>query len=186
MKIFTPAEIAGMGEKAVREAYAGLRSVANKRIGRMAAQGLGPKKGMQTFAKTRGMNETEVRTALADVSRWIREPSHTVRGYKRNRDSLLDTFHQQGMDYVDENNFEDFIQYMDELREEYGSKVFDSGDAADVYNNAQRIGIPTETVKKNFNYFAEHLDEMDRMRPVRSAKGATMSAIKNKIRNLEG
>jgi hypothetical protein len=109
-----------------------------------------------------------------------------VRGYKRNRDALLDTFHQQGLDYVNENNFEDFIQYMDELREEYGSKVFDSGDAADVYNNAQRIGIPTETVKKNFNYFAEHLEEMDRMRPVRSAKGATMGAIKNKIRNLKG
>jgi len=186
MKIFTPMEIAGMGSKAVREAYAGLRSVANKRIGRMNAQGLGPSKGIQTFEKTRGMNEAEVRTALADVSRWLREPTHTVRGYKRRRSDLLDKYHEMGLNYINESNFEDFIKYMNELLEEYGAKVFDSGDAADVYNNAQRIGVPTETVKKNFIYFAEHLEEMDRMRPVRSAKGATMGAIKNKIRNLKG
>ena len=182
MKIFTPLDIKGMADSAVREAYASLRGVAQKRVGRMAAQGLG--RDLPSFPTTRGLTNEEARQQLAEVSRWIRQPAHTVRGYKRQRADMLDTFHEKGYDWVDENNFEDFIQYMEELREEYGSKAFDSGDAADVYNNAQRIGIPTETVKKNFDYFASHLEELDRMRPVRSDKGATMGAIRDKIRKL--
>lgn len=171
-----------MADSAVRSAYAALRSVAQKRVGRMAAQGLG--RDLPSFPKTRGLSNEEARQQLAEVSRWIRQPSHTVKGYKRQMAYNLERFHEKGYDFVDESNYEDFIQYMEELREEYGSKAFDSGDAADVYNNAQRIGIPTDTVKKNFDYFANHLEELDRMKPVRSEKGATMGAIRDKIRKL--
>ena len=182
MKIFTPLDIKGMADSAVREAYASLRGVAQKRVGRMAAQGLG--RDLPTFPTTRGLSNEEARQQLAEVSRWIRDPRHTVKGYKRQRAYNLERFHEKGYDWIDESNYEDFIRYMEELREEYGSKVFDSGDAVDVYNNAQRIGIPTDTIKKNFNYFAQHLEDLDRMRPVRSEKGATMGAIRDKIRKL--
>lgn len=182
MKIFTPLDIKGMADSAVREAYAALRGVAQKRVGRMAAQGLG--RDLPTFPTTRGLSNEEARQQLAEVSRWIRDPRHTVKGYKRQRAYNLDRFHEKGYDWINESNYEDFIKYMEELREEYGSKVFDSGDAVDVYNNAQRIGIPTDTIKKNFNYFAQHLEDLDRMRPVRSEKGATMGAIRDKIRKL--
>ena len=74
---------------------------------------------------------------------------------------------------------------MDDLREQYSDKIFDSSTAADVFNQTQRIGVKPETVKKNFDYFVEHLDELDRMKPVRSEKGATMRAVKDKIRKLE-
>ena len=182
MKIFTPLDIKGMADRAVREAYTSLRGVAQKRVGRMAAQGLG--RDLPSFPTTRGLTNEEARQQLAEVSRWIRDPRHTVKGYKRQRAYNLERFHEKGYDWIDESNYEDFIRYMEELREEYGSKAFDSGDAVDVYNNAQRIGIPTETVKKNFDYFASHLEEMDRMRPVRSERGAAMGAIRDKIRKL--
>ena len=182
MKIFTPLDIKGMADSAVREAYASLRGVAQKRVGRMAAQGLG--RNLPSFPTTRGLTNEEARQQLAEISRWIRDPRHTVKGYKRQRAYNLERFHEKDYNWVNENNYEDFIQYMEELREEYGSKTFDSGDAADVYNNAQRIGIPTETIKKNYDYFASHLEQLDDMKPVRSERGATMRAIKDKIRKL--
>ena len=184
MKIFTPIEISKMSGQAVKEAFQHLKGVANKRIGRMEAQGLG-RPGMKKFGSMRGMSEEQMRQGLAEVSRWIREPSHTVRGYKSQRSAMLDAFHEKGYDFVNEENYEDFIDYMEELREEYGSKVFDSSAAADVFGQTQRIGIDPDTVKKNFDYFADHLDELDRMKPVRSSKGATMPAIKKKIKRLE-
>ena len=183
MKIFTPIDTAKMPANEVKEAFQHLKSVANKRIGRMQAQGLG--RPMQKFGSMRGMSEEQMRQGLAEVSRWIREPSHTVRGYKSRRSEMLDAFHEKGYDFVNEENYEDFIDYMEELREEYGSKVFDSSAAADVFGQTQRIGIDPDTVKKNFDYFADHLDELDRMKPVRSEKGATMPAIRRKIKRLE-
>lgn len=183
MKIFTPIDIAKMPANEVKEAFQHLKSVANKRIGRMQAQGLG--RPMQRFGSMRGMSEEQMRQGLAEVSRWIREPSHTVRGYKSRRSEMLDAFHEKGYDFVNEENYEDFIDYMEELREEYGSKVFDSSAAADVFGQTQRIGIDPDAVKKNFDYFADHLDELDRMKPVRTEKGATMPAIRRKIKRLE-
>ena len=183
MKIFTPIDIAKLPASEVKEAFQHLKSVANKRIGRMQAQGLG--RPMQKFGSMRGMSEEQMRQGLAEVSRWIREPSHTVRGYKSRRSEMLDAFHEKGYDFVNEENYEDFINYMEELREEYGSKVFDSSAAADVFGQTQRIGIDPDTVKKNFDYFADHLDELDRMKPVRTEKGATMPAIRRKIKRLE-
>lgn len=183
MKIFTPIDITKMPASEVKEAFQHLKSIANKRIGRMQAQGLG--RPMQKFGSMRGMSEEQMRQGLAEVSRWIREPSHTVRGYKSRRSEMLDAFHEKGYDFVNEENYEDFINYMEELREEYGSKVFDSSAAADVFGQTQRIGIDPDTVKKNFDYFADHLDELDRMKPVRTEKGATMPAIRRKIKRLE-
>ncbi len=184
MKIYTPNQIDAMSGQAVKEAFQHLKSVANKRIGRMQAQGLG-RSDMRKFGSMRGMSEEQMRQGLADVSRWIRDPSHTVKGYKTKRSEFLDAMHEKGFDFVNEENYEDFVDFMEDLREEYGSKVFDSGAAADVFSNTQRIGIPPEVVKKNFDYFAEHMDELDRMKPIRSEKGGTMRAIKDKIRKLE-
>lgn len=184
MKIYTPNQIDAMSGQAVKEAFQHLKSVANKRIGRMQAQGLG-RSDMRKFGSMRGMSEEQMRQGLADVSRWIRDPAHTVKGYKTKRSEFLDAMHEKGFDFVNEENYEDFVDFMEDLREEYGSKVFDSGAAADVFSNTQRIGISPEIVKKNFDYFAEHMDELDRMKPIRSEKGGTMRAIKDKIRKLE-
>ena len=100
MKIFTPIDIAKMPANEVKEAFQHLKSVANKRIGRMQAQGLG--RPMQKFGSMRGMSEEQMRQGLAEVSRWIREPSHTVRGYKSRRSEMLDAFHEKGYDFVNE------------------------------------------------------------------------------------
>lgn len=184
MKIFTPIDIAGMPAKAVRQAYSSMREALNRRLTNMEARGLGTS-GAERFPTLRGMTDMEARQALAEASRWARDPRHTVRGETRYVREQIETFHEHGYDFVNKSNYYDFVNYMEELREEYGSKVFDSGDAADVYSEAQRIGIPTETVKKNFDYFADNMKQLKRMKPVRSASGATMGAIKDKIRKLK-
>lgn len=184
MKIYTPDAISSMTGEAVKEALQHLKGVANKRIGRMLAQGLG-KRGMKKFGSMRGMTEEQMRQELADVSLWLREPTHTIKGYKKQRAFTMEALREKGYDFVTEENYEDFISYMDDLRDQYSAKVFDSSAAVDVFNQTQRIGIKPETVKKNFEYFVEHLDELDRMKPVRSDRGATMRAVKDKIRKLE-
>jgi len=183
MKVFTPYDIKSMGDSAVREAYASLRAVANKRIERRTAAGVPTRH--DKFKPTRSMSTEEVRTELAEVSRWIRDPRHTLKGERRWIGDVIDNMHKKGLNFINHDNIYDFLDFMDDMRAEYGSKVFSSsGDEADVYQNAERIGIPRATIVKEFDYFRDHLEELDRMEPVRSEKGATMRALKDKIRKL--
>ena len=182
-KIFFPFQISGMNIESVREAYRGLRSVANKRLSRLEAQKLG-QMGSYRFPAAGKLTDNQLREQLADVSRYVRDPRHTVRGEKRFMREEIESLHDQGYDWINQENFYDFVNYMDELREQYGNKAFDSGDAADVFSNAQRIGIDPKVLKTNYEYFAEHLNELERMRPARSEWGASFEGIKQKINKL--
>lgn len=183
INIFLPIQISGMAKSAVSAAYSKLRGIANKRLGRLEKAGLGTS-GSYRFPKVRELSENQLRQGLADVSRYLRDPRHTVRGEREFISREIESLKNQGYDFIDESNFYEFTDYMDDLREQYGSKAFDSGDAADVFSNGQKIGIDPDVLKDNFEYFAEHLNEMERMRPARSAWGASFEGVKQKIGKL--
>lgn len=183
-KIFLPVMIRDMGLKEVKAAYQQIRRAANYRLGSMQAHGLGTMGGFR-FPKMSSLSESQLRAALAEASRYMRDPRHTVRGEREYIRRELESFRERGIDFVDESNFYDFTNYMEDLRGRYGSRAFDSGDALDVYNNAQRIGIDTDTLKDNFEYFVEHQITLDRMKPARGSSGVTMRALRQKIGRLE-
>lgn len=183
-KIYLPAQIRNMLPKAVRAAYTQQRAMANKRIARLEKVGLGTGK-QKPFPTLRGMSDEEARAALADVSRWNRDIRHTVRGERSFIQREIESFKNMGYDFINESNFYAFTDYMDDLRDKYGSKAFDSGDAVDVFNNAQKIGIDPDVLKENFAYFVEHQDALERMRPARSKWGASFEGMKDKIRKIE-
>ena len=183
-ELYFPFQIRDMDKAAVRQAYIKLRKAANQRLTRMERAGLG-RKGAWRFPKVKDLSEKEMRKELAEASRYMRDPRHTIPGERRFMQSELQKLREEyGYDWINESNFYDFVDFMDDLREQYGNKAFDSGDAADVFNNSQKIGIDPEIVKENFDYFAEHLSELERMKPARSAGGATLPAIKRKIKRL--
>ena len=183
-KLYFPFQIHDMQPADIRSAYIKLRKAANQRLTRMEKAGLGTK-GSWRFPKVRDLNEKQMEEALAEASRYMRDPRHTVPGERKfMRDELQKLREEYGYDWINESNFYDFVNFMDDLREQYGNKAFDSGDAADVFNNSQKIGIDPKVVKENFDYFAEHLSELNRMKPARSDKGATLPEIKRKIRRL--
>lgn len=183
-EFYFPFQIRDMDKGAVRHAYAKMRKAANQRLTRMERAGLGTK-GAWRFPKVKDLSEKEMRAALAEASRYMRDRRHTVPGERKfMRDELQKLHEEYGYDWINESNFYDFVDFMDDLREQYGNKAFDSGDAADVFNNSQKIGIDPEVVKENFDYFAENLSALERMKPARSAGGATLPAIKRKIKRL--
>ena len=182
-EIYFPFQISEMSKEAVSKAYSKLRGIANKRLSRLESAGLGTK-GSYRFPKVRDLTENQLRSGLAEASRYLRDPRHTVKGERSFIKTEIESLHNLGYDFIDESNFYEFTEYMDDLREQYGNKAFDSGDAADVFSNGQKIGIDPEVLKDNFEYFAQHLDEMERMKPARSEWGASFRGIKQKIGKL--
>lgn len=176
MTLFRPSEIRKMGAKAINKAYSELRSVANKRIQRMTGQGLGRNKSL--FPTIQQINETyygDVRSALADVSKFLKSPRTTVKGEKKFIREFKETMTEKGYGSLVE-TWEDIynmIDFMEDLREQYSDKLFDSGDALDVLQQGQRLNIPLNKLKDNYDVFASNLDAMEKLRP--SPKGAEFS-----------
>lgn len=208
-KIYLPYQIKDMTPQEIRAAYTQQRAVANKRIARLEKAGLGTGK-QKAFPTLRGMSDNEASAALLKVSRWNRDPRHTVKGERKWIAYNLKILHEDfKLNWVHDENFYEFTDFMDDLRLKYSAQVFDSGDASEIFNyaqevgisgkelsanfedyseifnNAQRIGISPKVIKDRFSFFQEHSEALRRMRPARSKWGTTFEGLRNKIRKLE-
>lgn len=172
-KLYTPSQIGKMSTSDINKAYSELRSIANKRIGRLEAQELG--RVNIKFPTIKSINESSkwsIESKLADVSKFLSSDRTTVRGEKK----FLNTFKEQmtekgyGSLVQDNDSIYKMIDFMDSLREQYSSKIFDSGDALDVLEETERLNIPIEKVQKNFDMFVEHLDELSKVKPSKDGR----------------
>lgn len=167
MKLFTVKQIRGMSDADVRKAYSNLRSVANKRIQRLNKAGLGT--NPFTFPTIQQIQDTDkitMNAMLADVSNFLRSPRTTVKGEKNflaDFTARMDNLGYGGL-VTSRGDVYQLLDYLDYLREHYSDKVYTSGDALDMLQNAQRLNMPIEMLKQNYEDFASHLDEMDKLR----------------------
>lgn len=187
-KLYTPYQIEKMSDAAINKAYSQLRSVANKRLQRMEAQNIGrrAREGFRfpTIKDIEQSSKWSMESQLADVSRFLRSDRTTVTGEKK----FLNEFQQQ----MQEKGYGDLVEtvddiyhtidFMEQMREQYSDKVFDSGDALDAYQHAQALGIPKEKIKDNIEIFISHVDEFTNIQPNRNGKPIGQKRLNNLIK----
>ena len=178
--LFSPSQISKMSESQIRKEYSRLRSVANKRIQRMQKAGLG-KNMNKPFATIQQINESSkwnVASQLADVSTFLRSDRTTVSGEKRFINEFKKNMIDKGYGGIVETTDDvyNMIDFMENMREQYGDKLFDSGDALDVLQETQRLNIPIDKVKENYDAFASNLSELENMETPKTDR--TMSKAK--------
>lgn len=162
IKLFTPYQIHKMSSGAINKAYSAMRLIANKRLQRMQAQGLGmrAREGFRfpTIKHIQESSKDTVSAALADVSKWLSQPQSTIRGERQKiaefRESMAEMGYSDLTTTIDDTYR--LMQYLEDLREQYSNDLYDSGDALDVYQHAQDLGISPEEFEKNMNLFYEN------------------------------
>lgn len=170
MKTYFPYQIERMTNREIRKAYSDLRKTANKRLANLEKNNLGGY-GAFRFAKLEQIHADDVGQELAELSRFMRDPRHTVRGARSHRENILDALHEKpGFEDINESNFRAWTEYMDHLREKYGNKLFDSGDATDVFMEAERLDLPANIIKNHYNLFKNNLEEIRRIDKIENAK----------------
>lgn len=160
--IYLPAEIRKMTNKELRSTYSRLRGVANKRIGRLEAANLNIEEH-RPFPTMKGLTNAQIERELADVSRYLRDPLTKVRGARKHIQAELEELKERGYDFIDQSNFKDFVRFMEHVRGQVSAKVYDSGDAVDAFNQAQRLGVPAKMLQNNFNYFMENSNKLEQL-----------------------
>lgn len=169
-KLYTPSQIRKMSDADINKAYSQLRSLANKRLERMQKQGIGirARKGFRfpTIKDIQQSSKWVVGDMLSDVVLWLRQPQSTMKGEKQKLREFQEAMRDMQMGaYV--TNLDDtykLLEYLDNLREDYGNQVFDSGDALDVYSHAQKLKIPDDVFEENMNLFFENHREFLNLR----------------------
>lgn len=187
-KLYTPYQIEKMSDSAINKAYSQLRSIANKRLQRLQAQGLGKRarEGFRfpTIKEVQESSKWSMESQLADVSRFLRSERTTVTGEKIFLNEFVEQMQEKGYgDLV--KSYDDIyntIEFMEHMREQYSDKIFDSGDALDAYQHAQALGIPKEKIKDNIEIFISHVDEFINIQPNRNGKPIGHKRLNNLIK----
>ena len=162
MKLYSPYQIHKMSDRDINRAYSSLRSIANKRLQRMQAQNIGirAREGFRfpTIAQINESSKDTVSAALADVSAWLRSDRTTIKGEKKAVAQFQSVITELGYsDLVsDLDKTYQTMKYLEKLREDFSDKVYDSGDALDVIQHAERLNISKEILDANINTFVEH------------------------------
>ena len=187
-KLYTPYQMSRMCDKEIRAAYSELRSVANKRLNRLEAQGLNmtARTGYRfpTIKSIEESSRATVASELADVSKFLRDERTTVRGEKKFLNDFQEMMTDKGYADLVETPDEIYrtIQFLEDLREVYQDKLYSSGDLLDVLSEADRLNISEDKLKENIDMFVSHLDELKNLKPSKDRAAFSSRRMNNLIR----
>lgn len=180
--VYTPYKMESMSEKQIRAEYSRLRSVANKRLQRLQAAGIG-KRALEgyrfpTIAQIESSSKSTVASELASVSRWLADYRSTVTGERQ----FLEEFRElmRGKKYGSlvetvEDTY-NVIEMLDDLREKHKNDLlkYRAGltdqDIFDALQQAQRLKIPVDALKKNIELFVANMDALEKVQPTKGGR----------------
>lgn len=172
-------------EFVVRKMYSEFRSIANKRIQRIDKAGLPGERSMfPTIQQIEDSDKFDIFSALSDVQKFLRSNRNTVSGAKKFYRDMRKTMTEMGYGSLVQTNEDIYqmVKYMEYLREQYGDNLFDSGDALDVLEQGQRLNIPIDKLKQNYELFATNLDKMEKLRRSPGGREFSQSRIEKLIK----
>lgn len=85
---------------------------------------------------------------------------------KRAPASMLDTLHREGYDFINEDNIEQFYNFMEDARARGLGAIYGSDRIAELVQRGMKKGLSRDQILANMDYWAEHGD----VRPTYSRK----------------
>lgn len=139
----------------IKSEYTRLRKIAQERLREMSKSPIG--RESYTFKRNQGrfrpaseLTTGQMKVQLSEVARMITARRGTLAGIKRARKQAIATFHEHGYDFVTEENYSEFGEFMRAWKDSrfrgYGSMV-----AVDFFENALSVSgqdVDAETFKR--------------------------------------
>lgn len=190
-RLYKSDQISSMSEREIRAEYSRLRSIANKRLGRLEAQGLNKtaRSGYRfpTIKQIEQSSKSTTASELADVSKFLKDIHSTVTGEKKFISDFRETMKEKGYgDLVDSlDDTYKMIDFLDEMREIYGDKLYSSGDLLDVLTESERLNIPHDKLKEHIDLFVSNVDAMKSVQPTKGGRTFSSSRIDSLVKKWE-
>lgn len=197
-ELYTPIKMESMTEAEIKAEYSKLRSVANKRLQRLQAAGLGVRAiagyKFPTISQIQSSSKSTVASELASVSRWLGDYRSTITGEKQFLREFKENLHDKykgvydSLVETDEDTY-NLIGLLDDLRDKYSNDLlrYNSGtlSATDIYDalqQAQRLKMPIEALKKNIGLFVANMDALEKVQPTKGGRTFSSSRVNALVR----
>ena len=193
-QVYTPYRMEGMTEKQIRAEYSRLRSVANKRLQRLEKAGIGKRalSGYQfpTIAQIESSSKSTVSSELASVSRWLSDYRSTITGEKQFLSEFREMMQDKGYGDLVKTSEDIYkvVDLLDDLRERHKNDLlrYRSGltdqDIFEALQQAQRLRIPVDALKKNIELFVANMDALEKAQPTKGGRTFGSNRINALIR----
>lgn len=158
--IYTPIGAKTLSESELRKEYSRLRSIANKRLKRFeGTEWTDTQQYIQNAGKYKKLSElksdTELRHLLSDVARFITADTGSVSGLVKQRDRMIKTMNDRGMDFVNKQNYRDFVEFMEYTRTALVGRWYDSDEREAIFLEAYNRGIRGDELKQIYRKWSK-------------------------------
>lgn len=193
-ELYTPIKMENMTEASLKAEYSRLRSVANKRLQRLEAAGIG-KRALEgyrfpTIAQIQSSSKSTVAFELASVSRWLNDYRSTLTGERQFLAEFREMMERKdyGSLVSTPEDIYNVVDLLDDLRERYQNDLlrYRSGltdkDIFDALQQAQRLNMPIEALKQNIELFVANMDALEKVQPTKGGRTFSSSRINALVR----
>ena len=180
--VYTPYKMESMSEKQIRAEYSKMRSIANKRLQRLESAGIGKRAltgyKFPTISQIESSSKSTIASELASVSRWLADYRSTVTGEKQFISEFREMMQEKGYgELVDTpEDVYKVVDLLDDLREKHKNDLlrYRSGltdqDIFEALQQAQRLKIPVDALKKNIELFVANMDALEKVQPTKGGR----------------
>lgn len=161
---YRPDFLIDVPENQLRQEYARLRGIYNKRVTAMERSEFTNNPRYQNIRGTAyeipsALSGWSLAQATSDLARTLQYDLPGVSALKKQRAQNIRTLHEHGFTNVTRKNYDEFVAFMEQVRAFYGSRALDSDRVAEVFNIAQKKGIAPEELQQDLSFWVEHMRE---------------------------
>ena len=118
---------------------------------------------------------------LDDLERFLSAKTGSIRGMQRLENELIQTLKERGLSFVNKTNIHQFGDFMEHFRTTKLNMVYSSERVAELFGTATRKGIDPEELKKDFAFWLEKQEELDKIPKIKNAKKRSAEEYKRKL-----
>lgn len=168
----------GMTTAQMRAQYAKMRSIVNKRYQRikqaLPKSQMAKKDYFQPLA--RGAKKADVMHELARVATAYYDQWGSLTAQRKQRAENIQTMHEHGYKFVTEENYDEFVDFMEEIRARKMMETFYSEEhGMDIFSTANKAGVDPQILLDDFDYFKKNYGDFERVMTSKGRKGGLSS-----------
>lgn len=156
---------AGIPKGEIRKEYTRLRDILNKRIKRIQEsdfknQGIAGKfpGGLPKLAD---ITPEDLPYMLQQAATALTSKSGSLKGLQQRKQSAVESFRERGYTQINESNFNEFVNFLEEAKDRGIAKVYGSDYIVNMYENSQAIGISPDEIMKDFDWWAANIEKAE-------------------------
>lgn len=127
------------------------------------------------FQPASQLNQLELAKSLSRLESTLSYNTSTLTGLKRQRAMAIETLKDRGYSGINKKNYKDFIRYMEAtrsiatsiMRYRYTRRGTATGEdrnkRLELFDAAQRKGISTNALIRDFRFYTKHADEIEKL-----------------------